>query len=825
MKAVSPRHYTLEFAPDLRAFTFEGNEQISIVVNGATAELVLDAAELKIHDCSVRWKGKTLNGKATPDEKNETLRIILPEKISGEAELLIRFSGVLNDRLVGFYRSVYAGEDGKPHTLATTQFEAADARRAFPCWDEPEAKATFDVTLTVDKGLMALSNMPVVEEKNTGVKKAVRFARTPVMSTYLLYLGVGDFEWLEKKQGKITIRVVTVKGKKNEGAFALEFTGKALRFFEEYFGILYPLPQLDMIAIPDFASGAMENWGAITFRETMLLYDQKTSSLQTLQDIGEVIAHELAHQWFGNLVTMKWWNDLWLNESFATFMATKAADHFYPEWYLWDQFLKTAMVDAMGLDALRNSHPIDVEVKKPAEIREIFDSISYDKGGCVLRMLEDFVGEENFRAGLRNYLTAHKFGNATTQDLWKALAAASKQPVVEMMNSWVKQVGYPVVDLHGSVLVQHRFLLDGHEEEGRWIIPLSVQTSKERFALLMMEKNSSMIAPTDDWVKLNVGQKGFYRVKYSDEQLAALKKAIDGRVLGNIDRWGVQHDLFALYVAGMVPLRQYLDFVEGYARDEDYLASSDVAGALYFLFVLFAGEGVGEKVVDYNRKYFRTVFDRIGWEPRNGEKSTDVLYRSFVIGALGRHGDKNIVGEARRRFDAFLKKPESLHPDIRSTVYSLVAWSGDEKAHAQLVDLYRKTKSAEEKVRFLAALSNFADEKLLQKTLRFSLSPDVRSQDLIIPITIVGYNPSGKKILWPWMRDNWKALYTKLGEGNFLLNKMLGSVAMSADPGCAAEFEAFFKKNRVPGTERKVAQTLERMKIYARMKERAGKEI
>ena len=360
MANITPINYEIEFEPLFHNFTFNGTEIITLDISKPTNLILLDAAELKIKKSHIIQGRKTITVGTSLNEKNEKLTIKLAKKIKGKVKLCIEFTGTLNDRLLGFYKSQYKDQNGKTKYLATTQFEAADARRAFPCWDEPAVKATFDVSLLVDKHLDAISNMPVSSKKTVDSKFLYEFQRTPIMSTYLLYLGVGEFEYLHGKLRDIKLRIVTTKGNKNKGKLSLQFTKQFLAEYEKYFGIKYPLPKLDMIAIPDFAAGAMENWGAITFREAILLYDPKTSSTKTKQYIAEVISHELAHQWFGNLVTMKWWNDLWLNESFATFMATKIVDKFYPEWDLWNQFLDDAMLQAMSLDALKNSHPINV---------------------------------------------------------------------------------------------------------------------------------------------------------------------------------------------------------------------------------------------------------------------------------------------------------------------------------------------------------------------------------------------------------------------------------------------------------------------------------
>src|SRR3990167_8780239 len=439
----------LEFEPVFKNFTFNGKEIITVNCKEHVNLITLHCAELKIRSCHVRHNGISEKAITKTDGKKEELTIIIKKKIKGTAFVEIAFTGELNDRLLGFYRSQYK-QNGKTKYLATSQFEAADARRAFPCWDEPEAKATFDISIIAENKFTAISNMPVISKKKMKNKTLYKFAKTPVMSTYLVYLGVGEFEYLTGKIGKTQVRVITTKGNKSKGKYSLELGKKLLLSYEKYFGIKYPLPKLDLIAIPDFASGAMENWGAITFRETILLYDPKTSSTRTKQYIAEVISHEIAHQWFGNLVTMKWWNDLWLNESFATFMATKFVDKFYPEWDLWTQFFYLDTISAFSLDSLQNSHKIEVEVLNPNEMDEIFDAISYSKGASVIRMLEQYLGEEIFRKGLQNYLSKFKYGNAKTDDLWTSLEKMSKKPVRKIMNTWTKQVGYPLVSINSK---------------------------------------------------------------------------------------------------------------------------------------------------------------------------------------------------------------------------------------------------------------------------------------------------------------------------------------------------------------------------------------
>ena len=830
MRLVSPKNYDITFELDFQNFTFLGKEKISVDIAKPTNSFVLNSAEIKIKNCYIIIKKKTLKAKVRLDEKNEDLIILLPEKISGSADLFIDFVGILNDKLVGLYRSEYKDKQDKTKFMATTQFEAADARRAFPCWDEPEAKATFNVSVITENNLTAISNMPVTSKKKIGKKTLYKFGRTPVMSTYLLYLGVGDLEFLQGRIGKTQIRIVTTKGKKNLGKLSLGFTKQFLKWYEDYFKIPYPLPKLDMIAVPDFASGAMENWGAITFRETILLYDPKTSSTETKQHIAEVISHEIAHQWFGNLVTMKWWNDLWLNESFATFMATKAVNSYYPEWDLWDQFLKSETSGAMSLDALKTSHPIDVKVNKPSEIREIFDEISYNKGGSVLRMLENFLGEQNFRKGLKNYLTKHKYGNATTEDLWDVLEKVSRKPVRKMMNSWVRQVGYPIIEATVKdsklSLRQKRYLAekDGKFQKGNWIIPVSIKTPDDLTFKLMTKKSEAVILDAD-WFKINSGQMGLYRVKYDDDILEKLKELVEQKTLSNTDRWGLHHDLFSLCMSGEISLKQFLDFANAYSEEDDYLVSSDLAGSLDFLYLVTSEQVFWNTIKEYNKEYFQKLFDRLGWDKKEEEKHTTSLLRSLVIGALGRLGDDAVLEEAKKRFSEFLKTHNSLDPDLRGVIYSLVAWSGDYKTYEILLKQFRKATMQEEKLRFLSALSSFQDEKLLARTLKFVLTKEVRSQNLHLPIMRMASNPYGRKLVWPWVKKNWKKIVKKFGVGSPLINRVVGSITVVHDRKKEPEIRLFFKANPTPGTEMKLAQTLERIRIYSKFLERTRKEF
>jgi len=831
MSKISHINYNIQFEPIFSNFTFNGI-QIITVTTSPTNIFTLNVAELSIKNCYLIHKGKKITPKLTPDVKHETLTIKSSLKISGEIKICIEFTGELNDRLLGFYRSKYKDTSGKTKYIATTQFEAADARRAFPCWDEPAVKATFDVSLLVDKKFTAISNMPEKHKKNYGLKTLVIFERTPIMSTYLLYLGVGEFEFLETKLRNIKIRVVTTRGNKKKAKLSLDLTKKFLAEYERYFGIKYPLPKLDMLAIPDFAAGAMENWGAITFRETILLYDPKTSSTRTKQYIAEVISHELAHQWFGNLVTMKWWNDLWLNESFATFMATKIVDRFYPEWDYWDQFLDDAMNTAMSLDALKTSHPIDVEVNHPSEIREIFDSISYDKGGCILRMLEHFVGEKNFQRGLTKYLTKHQYANAEGSDLWNSIGNVAKQPVGKMMKTWINQVGFPLLKVTRTnstvCLTQSRFLFEETKstKKSLWSIPLMIEEGDQKIRKLMTKKSIGVrLKNKDRNFIINPGRTGFYRVQYNDKILENLSLLIDEKILSYVDRWSIQNDYFVQVVSGKRKLHDYLDFVTAYYDDENYISSSSLGHNLYSLYTLVHKEKFSDEIRQHTINFLGTIFDRLGWDKKKDELHTDSLLRSFAIVGMGKLGDKEIILEAESRFKKYLKNNNSLSADLQDAVFTLVAWNGTEALHKKFVSLFKKANSQEEKLRFLGAMCGFKQKKLLLKTLEFTLGPDVRSQNIQLPIMRINSNIFAKEFMWQWLKKNWKKIHKKAGTGNPLLKRVVESIGHVVISTQEKEVRKFFKDNPVHGTEMALEQTLERVRISSRFLESIRKEF
>ena len=840
--SVRPLRYTITLTPDLDEFTFTGEETVDVQVVEPTSRITVNAAELQISQGELTTEdGKTLSARdIAVDEASETATFSFDQEIPpGAAALNIRFSGVLNDQLRGFYRSQYTASDGQQRSLATTQFEATDARRAFPCWDEPAVKATFQVTLVVPTELTAISNTPVVNELPLeGGTKAVQFAATPRMSTYLLAFIVGDFASVEATAPNGTlVRVWATRGNEEKGRFALENGVRLLAYFNDYFGIPYPLEKLDHIAIPDFAAGAMENWGAITYRETALLYDPENSSANTRQRIMEVVSHEMAHMWFGDLVTMEWWNDLWLNESFASWMGDKAVDHLFPEWHMWTQFVSQDTHAGLSLDGLRNSHSIEVEVTDPAQIRELFDAISYSKGGAILRMLEEFLGADTFRRGLHSYISAHQYANARTQDLWAALEEASGQPVTTIMNTWVRQTGYPLIQVDtrrdgASVhlaLSQRRFLYEhllehGEEDSTLWQVPVSIARAgdTQKISVLMGEQ-ATEVALTEglphvvqDWVKVNTGQTGFYRVNYSTEEWDRLRDAVEGLQLPSTDRLGLQNDAYALMRAGFAPATLFLSLAQAYKGEDDSTVWSDLSANLRGLENLLANEPYLPRFQSFARGLFQDIVRRVGWDARPGEGHLDSILRGTVLGQMGAYDDPQVLEEAGSRFQRFLEAPASVHPDLRGVVFGLAAQGGDRAIYDALWDLERKADLHEERIRFLGALTRFRDKGLLQETLERSMSNDVRSQDTVMVLVSVAGNRHGRDLAWEFIKANWAELDRRYGRGGFAIMRLVSITGAFSTTEMARDVEEFFKSNHAASAQRTIQQSLERIRLNVR---------
>ena len=847
---VRPVNYRITLEPDFGTFTFTGSETVRVEVLSATSAITLNAIELDIQSCAVTPDGgATLTAQSISfDEEAETATFEFGAELPvGEATLDIEFTGELNDKLRGFYRSSYTDIDGNERHMATTQLEATDARRAFPCWDEPALKATFALTLVVPSELAAVSNMPVVseEEVRPGVK-AVGYAETPIMSTYLLAFIIGDLTHIEQVGDNGTlIRVFTTRGREEQGRFALETSTRLLKYFNDYFGIPYPLPKLDHFAIPDFAAGAMENWGAITYRETALLVDPENTSVGTRQLVAAIIAHEMAHMWFGDLVTMAWWNDLWLNESFASWMGDKATDSLFPDWEVWTQFVSSDTNRAFSLDGLRNSHPIEQEVNNPAEIGELFDAISYSKGASVLRMLESFLGAETFRQGLNRYLTEHQYANAERLDLWNALGEASGEPVAEIMDTWVMQTGYPVLDVGiersgGNInlhMLQRRFLYDAvlgsdDADETLWKLPIGVYTGNGSDSATTLMDSRTMAwdvadAGADDgaWTKLNPDQTGFYRVRYWQQDLERLAAPIRSKTLPPIDRLGVQNDAFALSRAGIIPATDFLTIAEAYQGEDNAPVCADLSSNLGSLDNLLSDEGFYGNFQAFSRSIFQQVAAQVGWDAKPDETHMDALLRSTVLSHVGGCDDEDALREAAARFAAYTDDPASISPDIRGIVFRLAAKRGGRSEYDSMWELRNRTPLQEEKVRFLYGLTGFEQQALLEETLNRSLGDEVRVHDTVSVITLVAGNRNGRDLAWQFLKDNWAELDRRYGEGGFAIMRLVGIASAFTTPEMHDDVERFFTDNPAPGGERTVRQSLERIRLNAAWLERNRDEL
>ncbi|MBU1000753.1 M1 family metallopeptidase [Patescibacteria group bacterium] len=832
---VRPERYKIMLKPDLDKFTFTGQVTIDLLLDKPTKQITLHAVELEIEAAEfIHQQRKTWAGKISYDPSAETATFTFPKKIQkGKGKLKLIFKGVLNDKMRGFYRSQYEVDGVKKH-LAITQFESTDARRAFPCFDEPSQKAIFDVTLIVASNNTVISNTiksDLIEHENsylqmaTADHKIVAFKTTPKVSTYLLAFIVGEFEYIEAPlrkdrvgQSEQLVRVFTTPGKKNQAEFALDVAVKCTRFFEDYFDIPYPLPTLDMIAIPDFAAGAMENWGAVTYRESALLIDEERSSSANKQWVALVIAHELAHQWFGNLVTMKWWNDLWLNEGFASFVEYFAIDHIFPEWDIWTQFVATEMRDAFSLDSLKNTHPIEVEVSDPAEISEIFDRISYSKGASVLRMLMSYLGEKDFQNGLRHYLKKFAYQNAETSDLWTSLEIVSGKPVKKIMECWTTEPGHPVITVseQGSKLklTQSRFFSSPISKQQTkdktiWSIPLK--------GVQLMDKKSITIPNTK--VKLNLGEVSLVRVDYPRNYLRRLENSIKNNRLPAPDRLGLIRDSFDLAEAGESPTSLALELAQNFVDEEDYIVWAELTVKLNRLNCLLADEPCYGNFKHFGRKLYTGIAGKLGWEKQKTERHTDGLLRGIIFRKLGSFGDEATTKKAKELF-----RKGKIDPDLLSSVYSLVAENGSLKEFQRLIKMYKKEDNQQERDRIGRSLGCFRSKKLLQKTLDFSISKHVRFQNSLQIMASVWGNPAGRYLAWEFVKRNWELLKERYAGGHIFPKIFLpmGNFTKASD---AKEIEKFIANNSVSEAKRTIAQALEQIYSNAEWLKRDSRNI
>lgn len=834
---ILPERYVLTLRPDLESFTFQGEEVVHVVVTKADKSVTLHASGLEVVTAEfIHAKHGVWTSKITYNQKAETVTLTFPKALpKGKGKLKLVFRGVLNDKLRGYYRSTYQFEGQTKH-LATTQFEATDARRAFPCFDEPNIKAVFEVTLIVPNAHEAISNtLPALVREHEAGFKAVRFSPTPKMSTYLLAFISGDLEYVEKKtKNGIRVRVFTTKGKSTQAKYSLEVAVKILDFFEKYFEVKYPLPVLDLIAVPDFAAGAMENWGAVTFRELALLIDEEQSSLATKQYVATVVAHELAHQWFGNLVTMDWWTHLWLNEGFASYIEYLAVDHLHPEWNMWAQFMALDFAAGMDKDQLKNTHPIEVEVHHPNDIDEIFDDISYRKGSSVIRMLAEYLGAEDFRRGLAHYLKKHAYKNATTEDLWKAFEKVSAKPVSKLMRVWTQTPGFPLLRAErqerGVTVTQERFFVHpGAKDTAQlWPVPVRFTTGSKQVKTALLTKKLSQlegVAP-DTTLKLNAQATGFYRVAYGSHLLEKLAKGLAEGVFPVVDRWQLVNDAWTLAWAGKASTTAALELSFSLTEETDYNVLAEVLAGL-----LRVGSFYGREkwFVEYKarvRGFVHPLVKRLGFTAQPKESENDSLLRPLVLLVAGTYGDEDVVARALKMFTLSVKKgTASIPADLRAVVYRLVAFAGGLPELQYFKHLYKNAESQEEQTRLTRAMCAFLKPELVKKALEFSLTSAVRSQDAWRFVSYATHEPAAHPVVLRFVKDNWSWYMERYGSGGHALARIVQAFAGVFEEKVYRDVKAFFSKKPVPGAERAVQQVVEQMEASVLWHKRARAEM
>jgi len=848
-RTVAPLRYELTITPDLGAATFSGDEVVSLQVHQPISEIVLNAAELEISRASLAAPDGTRHQLTiTMVEADEQVVLGLPTPVpAGSATLELSFSGVLNDKLRGFYRSTFVDQSGAQRVIATTQFESTDARRAFPCWDEPDRKAVFSVTLVVDEGLTAISNAAVasdsrVEEAPAGDgKRRVRFADTMVVSTYLVAMVVGPLEATEPTDIEgIPLRVVHVPGKGHLCDFALEVGAHALRFFSAWFAIAYPADKLDLIALPDFAAGAMENLGAVTFREQVLLIDPAAASRAELERVADVVSHEIAHMWFGDLVTMKWWNGLWLNEAFATFMEMLCVDAFRPDWERWVSF-GLSRGAAMDTDGMASTRPIEFPVGRPSEAEGMFDILTYEKGAAVLRMLERYLGAEPFRRGIGHYLNAHRHGNAETTDLWDAIETVTGEPVRATMDSWIFQGGYPLVRVSASgdrralALDQLPFRYRA-EGNGRgaigsdWQVPVmlraGVKGADAGDEAEQVEHHRVLLGPDGarvdlggrvNWVVVNEGGWGFYRAHQYGDLAQALADQLGN--LGPLERFNLVSDTWAEVLAGIQPLGAFLALIRRLENESDPSVWSVVVGALALLDRI-GGEGSRPALQAFARARLGPAFGRAGWTAKIGDGERTGTLRATLLDALGNLGaDPRVIERARGIHADAMAGQEAIEPDLAGAVVAVVAVNGGGAEYEAFLERYHHPANPQEETRYLYGLPRFRQPDLVARTLEFART-EARTQNAPFMVNLLLVNRDGGRAAWEFVKAHWDELLVRFPRNT--IPRMLSGISGLCEPALAADVGAFLDAHPVPSGGRTVEQSLERLAVNLAFAQREG---
>ncbi|HEV8144252.1 MAG TPA: M1 family metallopeptidase [Methylomirabilota bacterium] len=859
-RTVIPSRYDIRLEPDLTTFTFTGTETVAITAAEPVSEIWLNAVDLTITAVSVdNDRGESQRGSATAEPATERYRLTFATPLAADAwHLRLEFTGTLNDKLRGFYRSTYKDPAGVPHDMAATQFEATDARRAFPCWDEPDFKAVFASTLVIDPALTAVSNTAVVSETIERGRKVVRFADTIKMSTYLVAYVVGELEATAPVMvGKTPLCVWSVPGKGRLAAFGQAVGAASLSFFEAYYGLPYPGDKLDLLAIPDFAAGAMENLGAITFRETALLVDEAQATHTELERVADVVAHENAHMWFGDLVTMSWWNGIWLNEAFATFMEMLAVDAWKPQWRRWTSF-GVSRAAAFVVDGLHSTRPIEFPVGAPREADAMFDVLTYEKGASVLRMLEQYLGAEVFRQGVRDYLRAHQLANADTGDLWASLGTASGQPIPAVMDGWIFTPGYPLVSVRREgddiVLSQQRFTylseapgqLQAAFTQTRapeaavgtgggawgerppvapqlqmWQVPVQLRLAGEGKTVehrVMLENREQRVKISGGITAalVNAGGHGFYRVRYAPDLLEALVQRLDA--LEPIERFNLVNDAWAATLAGLMPVTDYLDLTARFRDERDRNVWSAIIGSLHAINrVIAPARRPGLEALVRDR--VGPAVKALGWEPRPGEDELTRQLRGDLLRALGTLGnDAATQARAAELYAAQDKKTITVDANVLPALIAIVATSGDEARYREFLERFRRATTPQEEQRYLYALTAFRQPTLIEETLARTVNGEIRTQDAPFVNRSMLMAVTSRELAWLFVKSHWDTmdrLYPK-----HALRRMAEGVTGLATPELERDVQEFFVSRKIDLGGKQLAQYLEQLRIAVALGER-----
>lgn len=825
-----PTRYDVELEPDLAAATFRGSVEIAITVEEPTDELVLNADELVITSCHV--DGEPAEHRLDPT--HERLFVVPPAPLrQGDHTLSITFDGVLNDKLRGFYRSTYRDADGRQHVIATTQMQSTDCRRAFPCWDEPDFKAVFGVTLVVEPDMLAVSNGPeIARAPRRGAdgteKVAVRFADTMVMSSYLVAFVVGPLaatDWVDVDG--IPLRVVHVPGKEHLTGFALDVGSFCLRWFQEYYGIPYPSDKVELLALPDFAAGAMENLGCITFRENLLLVDPDTATQSERELIADVVAHELAHMWFGDLVTMRWWNGIWLNEAFATFMEIAACDAYAPAWDRWTSFGLERSV-ALETDSLSSTRPVEYEVRSPTDAEGMFDVLTYQKGGALLRMLEQYLGPDRFREGVSHYLRKHAYGNTDTGDLWDAIEETSGEPVRRIMDSWIWQPGYPLVsaksvEFEGGnelVLTQRRFTFDLDSpvpDEATWAIPVAIRQGGETTSVLL-DGDVVRLPLSDGPVVVNAGGHGFFRVAYDE----ALRDRLTREALSSmstLERYNLIDDAWNAVIAGSLEATEYMEMLEHFRGEDQYGVWQSIAIGLRGVRRLLdedeaAVAGFRAKVTALVGPALEALGEPVAGEPDLTAKLRGLLLRVMAI----QGGDTDARRRAREYYAQWERDPSSVDAELASAATAVIAATGDAHDYERMLERALRGATPQEQLRHLYSLAEFDDAELVARTCELALSGDVKTQNAPFLLrSCIGNRRFGSQA-WAFVRQHWGEINDRFPRNTIV--RMVETITLLDRPAEVADVQGFFSEHGIPQAAKTLEQHLERQRVNAKVRER-----